>query len=99
MPSNSSQCTNAKHELYIDQKHFIPVMKEVVKETRSKGLIKPKSLSRRLQKESNFIQWQISENNLQTYWSHFTKYIQSKNDLWETLYDAVRRYHEVLVGI
>lgn len=76
----------------------MPIIKEIVKETQSKPVVKPKSLSQRLQKEYDYIQWKISENDLQTYWSQFTKHIPSSVNLWNNFHKAIKRYHENLVG-
>lgn len=47
---SNNQCVNVNHGLYIDNKHFMPILKEIVKETRFKPLEKLISLNQRLQK-------------------------------------------------
>lgn len=76
----------------------MPIIKEIIKEKQLMPIVKPKSLSQRLQKEYDFIQWKISEHDLQIYWSQFTKYIPGSVNLWINFHKAIRRYHEILVG-
>lgn len=74
------------------------IMKEIIKETQSTRLSKPKSLYQRLRKEYNFIQWKISENDLQAYWSQLIKGIPSIVDSWNAYYVELGRYYRSLVG-
>jgi hypothetical protein len=97
-PFNHARCENLNHELFIDNEQFIRIMKEIIKESRSTYVPKPKSLYHRLKKEYNFIQWKISENDLQEYWSRIVKYIPSSADLWKMYYEELGRYYKFLVG-
>jgi len=73
-------------------------MKEIIKESRSTRFPKLKSLYQRLKKEYNFIQWKISENDLQEYWSRLVKYIPNSVDLWKIYYEELSHYYRFLVG-
>lgn len=95
---SNTQCVNINHGLYIDNKHFMPILKEIVKETRFKPHEKPISLNQKLEKEYNFIQWEVNKNDLQTYWLKFTKYIPNNVNSWNAFYKAIRRYYDALVG-
>ncbi|KAE9523356.1 hypothetical protein AGLY_016304 [Aphis glycines] len=96
-PFNHTRCENSNHELSIDNKHFIHIMKEIIKESRSTRFPKLKSLYQRFKKEYNFIQWKISENDLQEYWSRLVKYIPNSVDLWKMYYEELSHYYRFLV--
>jgi len=73
-------------------------MKGIIKESQSTRSSKPMSLSQRLKKEYNFVQWIISENDLQEYWSQLIKYIPSSVDSWKMYDEELRNYYRILVG-
>ncbi|XP_060867230.1 dynein regulatory complex protein 1-like [Metopolophium dirhodum] len=94
---NNTRCGNLNHKLSIDNKHFMHIMKEIIKESQSTRFSKPKSLYQRLKKEYNFVQWIISENDLQEYWSQLVKYIPSSVDSWKMYYEELGHYYRILV--
>ncbi|XP_029346886.1 uncharacterized protein LOC100572937 isoform X3 [Acyrthosiphon pisum] len=94
---NNTRCGNSNHKLFIDNKHFMHIMKEIIKESQSTRFSKPKSLYHRLKKEYNFVQWKITENDLQKYWSQLVKYIPSSVDSWKMYYEELGHYYRILV--
>lgn len=95
---NVRQCRNVNHELFIDNKHFMPILIEVIKLIRSKSMEKPKSIDERLAKTYNYLQWKLSENDLQEYWSTFIKCISNTVSSWNMFHQTMKRYTGVLLS-
>jgi len=74
------------------------IMKVIIKESQPTCFSKPKSLNQRLKKEYNYIQWKISENDLQAYWSQLVKYIPSNVDSWKIYHEELGHYYRSLIG-
>lgn len=74
------------------------IMKEIIKESQLTRSSKPKSLHQRLKKEYNFIQWIISEDDIQEYWFQLVKYIPSGVDSWKMYFEELGHYYRFLVG-
>ncbi|VVC39685.1 Dynein regulatory complex protein 1, C-terminal [Cinara cedri] len=91
--NNNTQCTDVNHELYIDNKYFIPMIKEIMEELPSKQF----SNSQNVQKQHDCVQRDIPEDDLREYWAQFSTYIPSSTiDLWNILYKVIGRYNEIL---
>jgi len=73
-------------------------MKVIIKESQPTRFSKPKSLNQRLKKEYNYIQWKISENDLQAYWSQLVKYIPNNVESWKIYYEELGHYYRSLIG-
>lgn len=88
-------CINTKHELFIDNKYFIPIIKDILKEIQ-----KSKTVNREKYREKhNFVQWELNKDDLQTYWSQFIKNVpKSSMILWDMLDKEIRKYQRILVG-
>jgi len=74
------------------------IMKVIIKESQTTRYTKSKSLNQRLNKEYNYIQWKISENDLQAYWSQLVNYIPSNVDSWKIYYEELGHYYRSLIG-
>lgn len=50
-------------------------------------------------KQCNSLQKNLNDDDLQTYWSQFLKYIPNSTiDLWDAMYKMLRCYYKLLVG-
>lgn len=70
-------------------------MKDILKEIQKPETVNPEKYG----EKHNFVQWEISEKDLQDYWSQFMNiFPESSIILWDRLDKPIRNYHKVLVG-
>lgn len=86
---------NVHHELSVDDKYFMTLIKETLSET-NPSLI-DKSVRQNVQTEYKIMQSK-NEKDLREYWSKFKTSIPSSVDLWNIFDKAIERHHEVLIG-